>query len=252
MFTQAITRSPAANFAQGLTTSALGQPDFDLMCQQHQAYITTLQSLGLKVQALPALPDYPDAYFVEDVAIVTPEIGVLTLPGAAARKGEVAHIESALAAYRPLARIEAPGTLDGGDVMQVARDFYVGLSERTNEAGAAQLGRILAEFGYTVTAVPLADGLHLKSSVNYLGQNTLLLTSTFAEMAVWDGYDLIVVDEDESYAANTLWVHGRLLTPAGFPRTQAKLLAAGFDLIELDVSEAHKMDGGLSCMSLRF
>jgi len=252
MFTQAIARKPAKNFAQGLTTSDLGPPDFDRMRQQHRAYVATLESLGLAVRVLDALPDYPDAYFVEDVAIVTPEIGALTLPGAAARKGEVAHIESALAAHRPLARIEAPGTLDGGDVMQVARDFYVGLSERTNEAGAAQLGRILGTYGYTVTAVPLADGLHLKSSVNYLGQNTLLLTQSFAEMEVFSRYGQIVVDDDEAYAANTLWVRGRLLTPAGFPRTQAKLLAAGFDVVELDISEARKMDGGLSCMSLRF
>ncbi|MFQ5420325.1 MAG: dimethylarginine dimethylaminohydrolase family protein, partial [Anaerolineae bacterium] len=222
------------------------------MCQQHQAYIAALQSLDVTVQALPELPDFPDAYFVEDVAVVTPEVAVLTRPGAAARAGEVAHIEAALAAHRPLARIEAPGTLDGGDVMQVARDFFVGISERTNEAGAAQLGQILAKFGYTVTAVPLAAGLHLKSSVNALGQNTLLLTPSFAEMAVWDKYDLIVVDEAEAYAANTLWVNGRLLTPAGFPQTKAKLLAAGFDVMELDVSEAQKMDGGLSCMSLRF
>ena len=101
-------------------------------------------------------------------------------------------------------------------------------------------------------AVPLAAGLHLKSSVNYLGRNTLLLTQSFAEMGVFSRYDQIVVDDDEAYAANTLWVNGRLLTPAGFPKTKAKLLAAGFDLIEIDVSEARKMDGGLSCMSLRF
>jgi dimethylargininase len=201
---------------------------------------------------LDELPDYPDAYFVEDVAVVTPEIAALTNPGAETRIGEVEHIESALRQYRPIAQIQPPGTLDGGDVMMVDNHCYIGISARTNEAGAVQLGRLLEPYGYRWTPVPVGDGLHLKSSVNYIGKNTLLLTEAFAEREAFKDFNKILVDEGESYTANTLLVNDKLLAPKGFPRTKEKLIAAGFEVIELDTTEIQKMDGGLSCMSLRF
>jgi dimethylargininase len=251
-FTYAVTRKPGQDFANGLTTSGLGKPDYTRICQQHAAYVNALQSLGLEVIVLEALPGYPDAYFVEDVAVVIAGVAVITVPGAAARKGEAEHIVAALAKYRPIERIQSPGTLDGGDVMLVEEHGYIGLSERTNWEGAAQLGLILQKYGYEWTAVPLAGGLHLKSDVNYIGRNTLLLTEPMFDMQVFAGYDKILVDQAEAYAANTLLVNGRLLTPQGFPRTKANLLAAGFEILELETSELQKMDGGLSCMSLRF
>jgi dimethylargininase len=222
------------------------------MLGQHSAYVNTLRVLGLTVVELEALPGYPDAYFVEDVAVVVPEVAVITRPGTAARLGEEASMAPVLAQYRPLARIEAPGTLDGGDVLLVGNRCFVGVSERTNEAGADQLAQILAKYGYECTAVPVAAGLHFKSSVNWVGEKTLLVTADFAGRPELDGYEKIVVPEGEETAANVLWVNGRLLIAQGYPQTKQKLLDWGADIIELDTSEAAKMDGGLTCMSLRF
>jgi dimethylargininase len=252
MFTYAITRKPGPDFAAGITTSNLGKPDFALMLGQHSAYVNTLRVLGLTVVELEALPGYPDAYFVEDVAVVVPEVAVITRPGTAARLGEEASMAPVLAQYRPLACIEAPGTLDGGDVLLVGNRCFVGVSERTNEAGADQLAQILAKYSYECTAVPVAAGLHFKSSVNGVGEKTLLVTADFAGRPELAGYEKIVVPEGEEAAANVLWVNGRLLIAQGYPQTKQKLLDWGADIIELDTSEAAKMDGGLTCMSLRF
>jgi dimethylargininase len=252
MFTRAITRKPGENFAQGITTSNLGAPSYELLVRQHEAYVETLRFLGLEVIVLDPLPDYPDAYFVEDTAVVTPGVAVVTNPGAEARKGEQDSIEPVLARYRRTVRIQAPGTVDGGDVLMVGSHFFIGISARTNKDGAGQLGRILEEYGNTWAAVPVEAGLHLKSSVNYVGQNTLLVTGEFADHAEFRGYDRIILDQAEEYAGNTLWVNDCLITPRGFPSTRKKLEAVGLEVIELDVSEARKMDGGLTCMSLRF
>ena len=252
MFAHAITRRPGPDFAQGITTSSLGAPEYASILKQHAAYVDTLRALGLDVIELEAEPGYPDAYFVEDVAVVTPCIAVITNPGAEARKGEERTIEPILARYRPVERIRPPGTVDGGDVLIVDRHAFVGISERTNEEGARQLGSILKEYGYTWTPVPVEAGLHLKSDVNVVGPDTLLITKPFASRNVFARYDRILVDADEVYAANTLWVNEVLITPRGFPKTRKKLDALGCVVIELDVSEMRKMDGGLTCLSLRF
>jgi len=252
MFKNAITRKPGKNFALGLTTSDLGAPDYDLIMEQHRAYVTALRSLGLEVDILQSLPDFPDAYFVEDVAVVTPEIAVITNPGALERAGEAQHIEAVLSRYRPLTRIQTPGTLDGGDVMQVGKQFFIGVSDRTNAEGAKQLGQILGQYGYQWTLVPVSGGLHLKSDISYIGRNSLLISKTLAKSYVFANYDRIIVNEDETYAANSLLVNEQIIMPKGFPRTKRKLEEAGFDIIELETSEMQKMDGGLSCMSLRF
>ncbi|MFC1878856.1 arginine deiminase family protein [Chloroflexota bacterium] len=251
-FTLAITRKPGPDFSEGITTATLGPPSYELILEQHQAYLNTLQTMGLEVIVLEALPGYPDAYFVEDTAVITPEIAVLTIPGAAARRGEAAAIEAAIRQQRQIAYIQAPGTVDGGDVLQVGSHFFIGISERTNQEGARQLGAILAQHGNTWTGVPLSAGLHLKSSVNYAGKDTLLITNDFAKMDLFKGYKKIVLDADEAYAANTLLINDHLLTPSGFPATRRKLDSLGLEIIEMDVSEVQKMDGGLTCMSLRF
>ncbi len=252
MFTQVIARLPGADFASGLTTAALGAPEFNLILQQHEDYLHTFERLGIAVTLLPALPGYPDAYFVEDTAVVTPELAVIARPGAAARRGEEDSMEPVLARFRPTVRIEGPGTLDGGDVLMVERHFFIGVSERTNAEGAAQLGAFLEPHGYTWQAVPVAAGLHLKSSVTYVGQNTLLITPTFADRPEFARYARLVVPAEEEYAANTLLVNEHLITPAGFPRTRGLLETLGYPVIEQAVSEPRKMDGGLSCMTLRF
>jgi dimethylargininase len=252
MFTHAITRLPGENFATGLTTANLGRPSYELILKQHQAYRQALLGLGLDVVVLPAEPAYPDAYFVEDPAIVTPKIAVMTHPGAPARQGAGDSLKPFLEYYRPIFQIRPPGTVDGGDVMMVGNHFFIGLSERTNAAGADQLTSLLAAAGHTSETVPVASGLHLKSGVNYLGSETLLFSNSLVNHPAFKNYDKIVLDDDEAYAANTLWVNDALLMPAGFPKTYANLAHLGMRIIELDVSEMQKMDGGLTCLSLRF
>ena len=253
MFTQAIARKPGKNFARGLTTAVSATPpQYELLLNQHESYLETLISCGLEVTVLDPLPDHPDAYFVEDTAVVTADVAVITNPGAAPRKGEVKSIARVLSDFRKTERILAPGTLDGGDVLQVENHFFIGTSQRTNKDGAAQLGRILEQFGNTWVTIPVGDGLHFKSSVNYVGKNTLLVTPDFAENTELGGYDKIILDEAEAYAANTLLVNDRLLTPSGFPRARKQLEGLGLEIIELETSEMRKMDGGLTCLSLRF
>ncbi len=252
MFSHAITRLPGENCADGLTTASLGKPDFALLLHQHQLYRQALLSLGLDVIALPAEPAFPDGYFVEDPAIVTPKIAVITRPGVASRRGEDISLEPFLKYYRPVFHIEAPGTVEGGDILMVENHFFIGLSERTNAEGAAQLSALLSAAGHTSETVPVEHVLHLKSGVNYIGDQTLLVTKSFAGFPGFAGYHKILIDEDEEYAANSLSVNGTVIIPTGFPKTRHKLAELGYKLSELDVSEVHKMDGGLTCMSLRF
>jgi dimethylargininase len=253
MFTHAITRKPCENFALGLTTTVSSDPpDYALMLQQHDAYLAALSTAGLEVIVLDPLPDYPDAHFVEDTAVVTGEVAVITIPGAPERRGEEESIIPVLADFSKIARIQAPGTLDGGDVLQVGNHFFIGISQRTNQEGANQLGQILQDHGYSSTTLTVGAGLHLKSGVNYVGQNTLLVTSEFTTSEPLKKYNRIVLDKTESYAANTLLVNEHLLMPNGYPGTREQLELLKSAIIELEISEVRRMDGGLTCMSLRF
>ncbi|HJV21111.1 MAG TPA: arginine deiminase family protein [Holophagaceae bacterium] len=252
MFTHAILRTPGPDFADGITTADLGRPAYDRMLAQHVAYRQALEALGLQTEVLPPLPGFPDAYFVEDVAVVVPEVAVITRPGALARRGEAPHIEAALARHRELAHITEPGTLDGGDILIVDRTVFIGLSDRTNPEGARQLAECLGRHGYTARTVPVAEGLHFKSSVTHVGGRDLLVSTAFAGRPEFQGFTCHVVEEEETYACNTLLVNGTLITPKGFPRTRALLEGLGRPIVELDMSEGRKMDGGLTCMSLRF
>ena len=253
IFTHAITRRPSPDFASGLTAvRPKTAPDYHLLLKQHRRYIAALVDLGLEVVELPELAQYPDAYFVEDVAVVTGEIAVITNPGAPSRRGEADFIVFDISRFRETRRISDPGRLDGGDVLQVENHFFIGLSERTNLPGAEQLGGFLEECGHTWSTVPVGAGMHLKSSINYLGENTLVATEEMGGDDRFSNFNLIRVPPQEAYAANTLAVNGHLLTPAGFPRTRAALESLGMPVTALDVSEVAKMDGGLTCLSLRF
>ncbi|MFC2025932.1 dimethylarginine dimethylaminohydrolase family protein [Chloroflexota bacterium] len=252
MFTHAITRKPGPNYAQGITTSDSVTANFTKALEQHQAYVETLITIGLEVVILDPLPDYPDSYFVEDAAVITQNVAVITRPGAMARRGEASAIAPVLAEYRQTAIIQAPGTLDGGDVLMVGKHFFIGISDRTNAEGADQLGLILEQHGYTWTGIQVSGGLHLKSGVNSVGGDTLLLTQEFSTLDEFKSFEVIIVDEIESYAANTLWINNYLIMPTGFQKTRHKLEKLNLPIIELEVSEACKMDGGLTCMSLRF
>ena len=254
-FTRAVVRPPASTFAQGITRAALGPPDLALALAQHEAYCRALESCGLSLTRLPADPDHPDSTFVEDTAVLTPRLAVLARPGAPERAGEVAAIRGAVDALGlRVAAIEAPGTLDGGDVCEAGGAFFVGISERTNEEGARQLAALLAGEGFHSTGVDVRgepDLLHLKSGLAWLGGRTLAVTGPLAGRPEIAGWDLVEVDPAEGYAANCVLVNGRVLLATGFPRFAAALRARGAELVELETSEFRKMDGGLSCLSLR-
>jgi dimethylargininase len=252
LYSQAITRKPCKDFGTGITSSNLGIPDYSLMLQQHRAYVDTLKNLGLQVAVLEALENYPDAQFVEDTAVVVPEIGIIARPGAKSRRGEEITIEKELVKYKNIEKIKASGTVDGGDVLIIDKKVYIGISERTNQEGANQLSEILKKFGYDSAYISVNKGLHLKSDVNYIGKNTVLMTDHFFDNQDFKNYNKIIVKPEESYAANSLLVNQKLIIPKGFPETKLRLLQAKFDVIELDMSEAQKMDGGLTCLSLRF
>ena len=252
IFSHAITRRPVKEMAAGITTATLGPPDYTKALDQFNAYVQALIHCGLSVTVLDPLEGYPDAHFVEDAAVVTPDIAVITNPGAASRKGEVPSIAAALQPFRKIVWVQPPGTLDGGDVLMVGRHFFIGLSDRTNEQGARQLGKAVTRFGCTWAPVPVAAGLHFKSSVNAVSADTLLTTQPFADHPALAGFHRIVISPQEEYAGNTLLVNGHLIMPAGFPDTRQKLETLGKPIIELETSEFRKMDGGLTCLSLRF
>ncbi|QRP62544.1 dimethylargininase [Rhodanobacter sp. FDAARGOS 1247] len=219
---------------------------------QHHAYQRALETLGCRVIALPAEVDLPDSVFVEDTAIVLDEVAVLTRPGAASRRDEVASIAAALAEWRPLLAIEAPGTIDGGDVLRLGRTLHVGESARSNAAGIAQLRELLAGHGYAVEAVPTHGCLHLKSAVTQLDDHTVLLQPAWVDRARFAGFRVIEVDPAEPHAANVVRIGDALLMPASFPRTRQRLLDAGFAVTAVDVSELQKAEGAVTCCSLIF
>jgi dimethylargininase len=253
MFTRAIVRKPGSTFAEGLTTAGLGKPDPARALEQHAAYAEELGRRGLDVTVLEADDRFPDSTFVEDTAVVTARGAVIARPGAPTRRGETRAVAAALPGLcDPIARLKSPGTLDGGDVLQVEDHFYVGLSARTNKSGARQLLNILREWGYGGTMVPMSEMLHLKTGVAYLGGGWLLLTGDLVKAPAFRRFDIIIVPAGEAYAANCIRVNDRVLVPQGFPLTRTAIERAGFDTVALDVSEFRKMDGGLSCLSLRF
>lgn len=256
MFTQALVRPPSPNFAAGLTREDFGPPDYSLALRQHAAYCAALRRCGLEVHELPADPQHPDATFVEDTAVLLPRCAVLTRPGAPSRAGEVGAVGQALRAQGlALQQIEAPGTLDGGDICEAGEHVFIGLSARTNAAGAEQLAQFLAAAGYTSSLVDVRDIssiLHLKSGLSWLGDGRLLLIEALARHPAFAQHDRVVVDSDETYAANAVRVNAQVLVAAGYARTTARLREAGYAPLELDMSEFRKMDGGLSCLSLRY
>jgi len=256
MFSRAIVRPPAATFASGLTSASLGKPDFALALQQHALYCAALEQCDLTLTHLPADAEFPDSTFVEDTAIVTPFMAIVTRPGAPSRQGETASMAATLAQfYSSVHAIVAPGTVDAGDICQAEDHFFIGISARTNEAGARQLAAILAEEGYTFVTVDVRgiEGvLHLKSGISYLGDGRLVLIDALARHATFRDYEIIRVDREESYAANCLRVNDQVILAAGFPQFESAVRALGYPVIALDMSEFRKMDGGLSCLSLRF
>ena len=256
MFKKAIVRAPSENFGDGLTSVDLGVPDFETALVQHRAYCEALQRCGLRLVELEADAGYPDSVFVEDTAVLTERCAVITRPGAASRGGEVVSMAETLALYYDkLDRVEGPGTIDGGDVCQIGNHFLIGISARTNEEGARQLSKYLEAVGFTSGFIDIRgmDGLlHLKSGVSSLGDGRVLVTDAMRGEKELEGFELVRVPEGEEYAANCIRVNDYVLFAAGFPILQNKLEDLGCNLIALEMSEFQKMDGGLSCLSLRF
>ncbi len=252
MFNHAIVRTPCRAMLHGLTEANLGQPDYELALTQHRDYIAALEECGLEVTVLDPLDEYPDSCFVEDVALLTPHCAILTRPGAPSRRGEVDHIESTVRAhYSEVHRINY-GHLEAGDVMMVGSHFYIGLSARTDHAGAEELIDVLQRFGMTGSVVTMSEMLHLKTGINYLENNHMLAYGEMLSHPDFSTYRLTPISAEESYAANCVWINGTVLVPAGFPQTLASVQALGYNTREVAVSEYQKLDGGLSCLSLRF
>jgi dimethylargininase len=256
LFKNALVRIPGENFDEGLTTVDLGVPRFERVLKQHARYCEALRECGLAVTTLEADLRYPDSTFVEDTAVLTAQSAILTRPGARSREGEVEAIrESVGIFFAKVLKIEAPGTLDGGDICEAENHFFLGVSKRTNEEGARQLAAFLAAEGYTSSVIDvrgMSTILHLKSGISFIGNNTLVVMDEMAGYPQFEGYELLRVSAAESYAANCVRVNERVLMAAGFPGVEKELVAGGFNPLVLDISEFQKMDGGLSCLSLRF
>src|SRR5437762_6807732 len=287
VFSKAIVRPPSRTFAEGLTTAGLGAPDYHRALEQHAAYGAALEECGLELIRLEADERHPDSCFVEDAAVIAESSAdyadsksddlraarrqaILTRPGAPSRQDEVVSMRSELARLFPsLCEIRSPGTLDGGDVCEAGPHFFIGISERTNEDGARELAEILTTYGYTSSFVDIRTHardarathvqdaratslLHLKSGVAYLRDKTLVITDTLAYREEFHEYDLLRVEPGEAYAANCIEVNGRVLIAAGHPRFAKKLCELGYETMELEMSEFQKMDGELSCLSIRW
>ncbi|MGE5341398.1 MAG: dimethylarginine dimethylaminohydrolase family protein [Candidatus Omnitrophota bacterium] len=255
MFKNAIVRRPGRSLIQGITSANLGKPVHNDALVQHDRYVQALERCDVNVTILEAEETFPDSVFVEDTAVVTERCAVITHPGAKPRQGEEVSVEAALQRFYASDSMESiryPGTLEGGDVMRVGDHFYVGLSARTNEEGFRQFKGCLKKYGYTASPVRLERVLHLKTGVSYLETNTLLVAGEFMDCAAFANFNRIIVDDSEAYAANSVWINGTVLVPLGFPKTKAAIEQAGYRVLDVDVSEYRKLDGGLSCLSLRF
>lgn len=266
MLTRAIVRPPGANYADGLTRVDLGVPDYERALQQHAAYCDALERCGLELTRLEADERFPDSTFVEDTAVLIRDVkegsatsqaavAILTRPGALSRAGEVESTRATLAQFCPRYHsIVAPGTLDGGDICEAGNHFFIGISERTNADGAAQLADLVSSYGYSSSFVDVGDVkniLHLKSGLAYLGDHRLVVIDALRSRKEFRDYELVAVNADE-YAANCVRVNDYVLVAAGYPEFARSLQDLDYKTIVLEMTEFQKMDGGLSCLSLRF
>lgn len=254
MYSHIIVRRPSESMVDGLRREDLGRPDHQKALVQHDAYIEALESLGMLVDVLPALEEYPDSCFVEDVATVTEKMAIITNPATTARNGEKDHIVETIKKYYPEDKIHyiTEGYVEGGDIVRAGDDFYLGISQRSNEAGRRQYIEILEDYGYKGHEVPTSNGLHIGSDMMYIQNNNMVITGDFVDMDIFDKYNKIIVDEDEAYAANVAWINGTILMAKGYPKTQKQIEDLGYDVITLDNSEFKKIDGSITCLSLRF
>ncbi len=253
-FTHAVTRKPCRAIVDGIRAVDTGAPDIDVFLQHHDVYVSTLKSTGAQVTELPALEEFPDSVFIEDAALCLPEAAIVMRPGAEPRRGEAAKIRPALdEIYDRVFAIEGPGTIEGGDILVTDKEILVGRSARTNRQGVEELRAIVGGLGYSLRDVETPpDVLHFKTDCSLLDGNTILATQRLARSGCFEGYRVIHTAEGEEACANSIRFNDLVLFPAGFPQTQALLEAQGFNVRTIGNSEAAKLDGGMSCLSLRF
>lgn len=249
--TIAITREISPRFAECEITHIARTPiDLDLARYQHHVYVDALRELGCEVIELPAEPHLPDSVFVEDIAVILPEVAIITRPGADSRKPETESIAQALTPLIKLVRVQEPATVDGGDVLVLGKQIYIGLSTRSNQEAIDQLNELLAAYGYSVAGVTLHDCLHLKSAVTRIDDKKLLINKNWVDVRCFQNFDLIEVDPLEPHAANCLPIQDAMIFPTAFPKTRAKLEERGYRILPVNVSELAKAEGAVTCCSL--
>lgn len=252
-FTRAITRRPASTIAAGLRAEDVGNPNLDGMLAAHSAYIDALRSTGAEVIELPPLEAFPDAQFVEDTALCLPQGAILMRPGAPSRQGEVAEMAPTIrACYDDVRELKGPGHIEGGDILVTGKEILVGRSDRTDAAGVAELAVIAAEWGHALREVFTPEGvLHFKTDCSLMDAETILSTKRLDASGCFEGYRVLHVAEGEEAAANAIRFNNLVLMAAGFPRTAEMLDKAGYEIVQIDNTDCAKLDGGMSCLSLR-
>jgi dimethylargininase len=252
MFKKAIVRRPCENMIHGITREDEGVPDYSLALKQHDSYIEALKSCGLEVITIEKNNTFPDSVFIEDTAVLTKEFAIITNPSPKARKEEIVGVIPTIKKqYQTIEYIAPPGTLEGGDIMLIGDTFYIGRTARSNEDGIRQFKKIINKHGYNAIIIDVTDMLHLKTGVSFIGNDTVLIVDSLKNHSAFSSYKKIIAEGSEAYAANSLNINGKIIIPEGYPETRNKLEQEGYNLIELDISEYRKLEGGLSCMSLR-
>lgn len=253
-FTHAITRRPAASVVNGLRAVDTGAPDLATFQDHHADYITALESTGAAVITLDPTEEYPDSVFVEDAALCLPEGAIAMRPGTSTRVGEAAVMAPELTKlYDMVLTIQGPGFIDGGDILTTETEILVGTSARTDSAGIEELRTLVARWGYKVRELQTPEGvLHFKTDCSLLDENTILSTKRLADSGCFEGYNVIHVAEGEEPCANSIRFNDLVIMPDGFPKTEEILRNAGYNVRKVGNTEAGKLDGGMSCLSLRF
>lgn len=248
-YSHALVRAPGASFVDAI--ALVPKPiDVELAKRQHAEYVAALKETGLMVEALKAAEAFPDACFMQDPAMVVSNVAILNRMGAVSREGETDLVAELLTTRFDARRIKAPATIEGGDVLNVGDRLFVGLTERTNEAGVERLRAIVEPLGMSVESVPVREYLHLLTVVTYVGNGTVVVLEDFAEHPALAGFKRVLVPREEAYAANTLGIGKYVIVPARFPKTTERLRAEGFEILPVPMSEFYKADGGVSCLSL--
>ena len=256
MFKNAIVRTPGKSLVSGITSAPeLGKPDYEKALKQHSDYIAALEKCGVTVTKLDPMEEFPDSCFVEDTAVLTPKCAVISNPGAATRQKESSFMVDTIKQFykeEQITYIKAPGTMEGGDVMMAGNHFYIGESARTNAEGCRQFIKILEKFGHTASVVSLSEVLHLKTGLSYIENNNLLAAGEFIEKEEFKNFNKIIISDEDAYSSNCIWVNGKVIVPAGYDKTAQAIRDLGYEVLIVDTSEYRKIDGGLSCLSLRF